>query len=216
VCLDRIREQEAVKDPDTGLRATVSQQRADALVSLARRGLGADSDVERSTVVLHADLALVTGDDPAGHATVGAQPVAAEVMRRHLCDGRIEWAVDGPDGRTVGVGRATRRWPAWLARQIRHRDGERCRVPGCPNRIHQIHHIRGWFPDGTTDTANGVGLCWTNHVDVHHGRLRIEGNADGELVFTTAGGKQLRSPPRRMTPEVKALLRDVTPRLHLE
>jgi hypothetical protein len=167
--------------------------------------------------VLHADIGLLTGKDPDGAATVGAQmPVAAETVRRHLCDGRIEWAIDGPDGRTLGIGRAARVWPAWLARQIRHRDGDRCRVPGCTNRIHQIHHIDGWVPDGRTDSSNGVGLCWQNHLDVHEDRLRISGNADAELIFTTASGKQLRSPPRRMTAPVKALLRDLSPRFDLD
>ena len=58
-------------------------------------------------------------------------PIAAAALERLLCDGNIEWSVDGPDGAALGIGRASRAWPAWLARLIRRRDGNRCRWPGC-------------------------------------------------------------------------------------
>ncbi len=143
VALDRIREQEGLGavDPDSGRRATGVQQRADALVCLARRWLGADADVERSTVVLHADVGLLTGEGLSGHASLAdGTPLAAETLRR-CCDTRVEWGIEGGGGVVLGVGRAARVWPAWLARLIRGRDGERC---------HAVHE-GGWSVAGTGD-----------------------------------------------------------------
>ncbi len=114
VALDRIREQEALGavDADSGRRATGVQQRADALVCLARRWLGADADVERSTVVLHADVGLLTGEGLSGHASLAdGTPLAAETLRR-CCDTRVEWRIEGGGGVVLGVGRAARVWPA--------------------------------------------------------------------------------------------------------
>lgn len=212
--LDRIREQEAVRDPDTERYPTVSQQRADALVSLAHRGLGADAHHDRATVVLHADASVVCDGNDDGHARLpDGTPVATETVRRLACDGRIEWAIDGPDGVTLGVGRATRSWPPWVARIIVDRDGGRCRFGRCPNRIHHIHHIAEWVADrGRTDTRNGAGLCWTHHHLVHEGRWRIEGNADHTLTFVSPDGmRRIESPVRRLSPQAKQWLQEVLP-----
>src|SRR5690606_10599754 len=129
VLLDRIREAEATADPDTGRYPSIAQQRYDALVSLLRRELAQDT-VDRATVVIHADGGLLADAAPNGPATTaGGTSVAAETVRRHCCDGRIEWAIDGPDGTTLGIRRASRIWPPWLTRLIRHRD-QHCRFPG--------------------------------------------------------------------------------------
>jgi hypothetical protein len=160
--LDRLASQNATADPDTGVYPTVPQQRADALVGLCGLGLAADGDLDRATVVVHGDVGLLTGENPDGHATLADQmPIAATAFQRLACDGRLEWAVDGPDGTTLGIGRAERQWPPWLVRYIRRRDAQTCRFPGCSAPIHHIHHIDGWTGDlGGTDDTNGIGLCW--------------------------------------------------------
>ncbi len=207
VALDRIRERTAEADPATGMYPSLPQQRADALVALAGWRLGADPDPDRATVVVHADLALLTGEDRLGRAALSdGTGVAGEVARRLACDGRIEWAVDAPDGTTIGVGRATRAWPTWLARLICHRDGDRCRFAGCERPIHHLHHSHQWERGGHTTSANGVGLCYTHHHLVHEGGWTVEGNADADLRFRSPTGRALVSKPRRLRPDVKRKL----------
>lgn len=214
VALDRIREQEAQRDPDTGRRPTRAQQRADALASLAGRSLAADTHPDRATVVLHADVALLTGENPDGHAaTPDGTPLAAETVRRHCCDGRIEWAIQGPDGVDLGIGRASRIWPPWLSRLIRCRDGDRCRFPGCGVPIHQIHHIRHWIPTGETTSRNGVGLCYHHHRLVHEGGWTARGDGDRNVEFTSPTGTHLISRPRRLQPTTRHRLQGILPHL---
>jgi len=197
----------------------VAQQRYDALMAIVHRDLGADGDVDRATVVLHAEASVVCDRDDDGHCSLpDGTPVAAETVRRLACDGRIEWAIDGPDGVTLGIGRASRAWPAWLARQIIQRDGGRCRFPGCTRPIHQIHHTAEWVADkGRTDTCNGAGFCWTDHRLVHEGDWTVTGNADRTLTFTSPDGRVvLESPVRKLSPQTKAWMRDAMPRLLAE
>lgn len=209
VALDRIREADAGPDPDTGTYPSLAQQRADALGCLAGMRLGADPDCDRATVVVHADVELMTGQDPAGRAELeDGTAVAPEVVRRMACDSRIEWAMHGPDGTILGVGRARRSWPGWLSRQIRARDGQCCRHPGCGRPIHHIHHMRQWCRGGRTDSANGVGLCFFHHHLVHEGGWVIRGDADGEVVFTSPTGRSLSSHPRLLDPRVRRRILD--------
>jgi hypothetical protein len=214
VLLDRERDRTAVPNPETGVFDPVRQQRYDALQDILRRELAQDDDVDRATVVIHADVDLLTGENPDGHATTqDGTPVAAETVRRHCCDGRLEWAVDGPDGTTLGIGRASRTWPHWLARLIRGRD-QHCRFGTCPNPIHEIHHIAQWTADrGPTDDNNGIGLCWKHHRDVHEGGWTIGGNPNGHVTFTGPHGRTLDSNPRQLDPKLKRRLRGIRPDL---
>jgi hypothetical protein len=118
---------------------------------------------------------------------------------------RDEEIVDGPDGTTVGIGRADRSIPRWLRRRIRRRDGGCCQFPGCGRRIRQVHHIRHWTRDeGPTDAWNLCGLCWYHHRVVHEGGWTIQGNADGELTFRSPYGKVLRSRPQPLKSDVRS------------
>jgi hypothetical protein len=215
VALDRISSEEAVKDPATGCYPSGCQQRADALVSLAHRGLGADTNPDLATVVFHADAAVALDPDceECGHLADGT-PVAAETIRRHACDSRIEWAYHDADGVVLGVGRATRSWPYWLARQIRERDGNRCRFPGCPNHAVHIHHIQEVNAQGPTNSRNGVCLCFVHHPSMHEGGWSCTGNADSDLTFTSPTGRVLpTSCARRLDPEIRQHIHDLDPSL---
>jgi hypothetical protein len=213
--LDRLAAQHANPDPDTGVYPTVHQQRADALVGLCGLGLAADGDLDRATVVVHGDVGLLTGENPDGHATLAdLMPIAATAFQRLACDGRIEWAVDGPDGTTLGIGRAERQWPPWLVRYIRRRDAQTCRFPGCTAPIHHIHHIDNWTGDlGGTDDTNGIGLCWVHHHDVHEGGWTITGNPNGTVTFTSPHKRPFLSPCPGVTQHTLDLL-DAPPHTH--
>src|SRR5690606_7577983 len=130
-----------------------------------------------------------------------------EGLLRLLCDAPVECALHDGSGRTVGIGRARRTVPGWLARQVRRRDTT-CRFPGCERPIRQIHHIRHWARGGPTDLDNLVGLCWHHHDLVHDGGWRIEGDPEAELTFESPTGRRVGSRPQPLRPEVRYLLGD--------
>ena len=77
-------------------------------------------------------------------------------------------------------------------REILRRDGYCCRTPGCPHRMWlQLHHTVFFSRCGKTVRQNLVPLCFRCHTNVHAGRLKITGNADGTLTFTDAQGSNL-------------------------
>lgn len=192
-------------DQRLGIWSPIAVRRADALHELALQGLGSAPVPHRATVVLHADAAVVDGTRP-GNGLLGDLAVCARGVLRALCDARVEVALHGPDGATVGVARASRRIPAWLHRQVAHRDGT-CRWPGCERAIRQVHHVEHWAAGGPTDLRNLVGLCWTHHVLLHEGGWRLEGDPDHNLTFVSPLGRCLTSRPRPLRPEVRARLR---------
>ena len=168
-------------DPETGGWDPIRQRRADALHDLATRAIGADPDPDRATVVIHADATVVDGE-VAGNGFLGDVAICQTTVLRSLCDARVEVAVHGPDGATVGVARATQQIPWWLRRQITGRDLT-CRFPGCERQIRQIHHVVHWTDGGETNADNLCGLCWHHHHLVHEGGWTVEGNPDDELAF---------------------------------
>jgi Domain of unknown function (DUF222)/HNH endonuclease len=181
---------------------------ADALVELASQRLDADFDADRATVVAHIDVAVLTGEDGAAELESGAG-LAAETARRLVCDSRLQAALHASDGTPLGVGRASRTVPHWLARQVRHRD-HACRFPGCTRtRFTQNHHIDFWVAhEGPTDLNNLVLLCWHHHRLVHEGGWRVRGDPAGHLEFLRPDGRVLQTGPPGLRPEVRRRLFD--------
>jgi hypothetical protein len=178
--LDRHAER-AGPNADTGAWDPISTRRADALHDLATRALGADPDPDRATVVIHADAKVIDGQ-VAGNGFLRDVAICQTTLLRSLCDARVEVALHGPDGATVGIARASQHIPHWLRRHIGLRD-HTCRFPGCERQIRQIHHIDHWTNGGPTNADNLCGLCWYHHHLVHEGGWTIEGNPTGELTF---------------------------------
>ena len=145
VALDR-RAERAGPNAETGQWDPAAMRRADALHDLATRALGADPDPDRATVVIHADARVIDGE-VAGNGFIRDIAICRTGVMHALCDARVEVALHGPDGTTVGVARAAQAIPPWLRRTITHRDGT-CRFPGCERRIRQIHHIHWWTKGG--------------------------------------------------------------------
>ena len=142
----------APRRAETGLYDPYELRAADALVQLARSGPAA-AEPALPTLVVHVDAeTLVTRD---GSAVVENGPaLPAEVARRLACDARVETVAEVADGSTVGIGRAARTVPPWLARRVRHR-AQGCRFPGCErSRWVHLHHLIHWAAGGPTDLGN--------------------------------------------------------------
>ncbi len=101
---------------------------ADALRRMASQSIGADSDPDRATVVIHVDAEVLAGGSGAGLVEDGPL-LPTETARRLACDSRWQLFADF-EGQTVGIGRISRRIPASLLRALRLRD-RCCRFPGC-------------------------------------------------------------------------------------
>jgi hypothetical protein len=196
------RAEAAGPDPETGLWAPHEQRAAGALRDLCAediaRAAADGSEPDAAMVVVHAPAALLEDlddreRDATSNATINGEPITDPVLRRFLCDARIEVSFDRPDGCTVGIGRATRHPPAWLRRRVIGRDHGRCRWPGCGRPVRHLHHMVHWTRDGPTDAANLMGVCWHHHHLLHEGGWDASGNADGEIVVTSPHGRTLRS-----------------------
>jgi hypothetical protein len=119
----------------------------------------------------------------AGVATSAGAPVSDETARRLACDAELRRLVVDPAGLVLDVGRAIRTVSPQLRLAVEHRDGGRCRFPGCRSRIDEAHHLTYWSNGGRTVRSNLIGLCWFHHHEVHHRGWVLTGSADDEVVF---------------------------------
>ena len=102
--------------------------------------------------------------------------IHSETARRLLCNGRVQ-VIEQGTGSVVGVGRVSREPPAWMMRQLRHRDGG-CRFHRCgARRFTQAHHIVWWEHGGATDLDNLLLVCSSHHKLVHEHGWSIRGPA---------------------------------------
>jgi hypothetical protein len=194
-------------DPTTDTWAPISVRRADALHALATQKLGSSSAPDRATVVIHADVDILDGRAP-GNGFIADLAVCRSGVLRSLCDARVEVALHGPHGATVGVARASQQIPWWLRRQVHGRDVN-CRGFGCGRRIRQVHHITHWADGGETNLDNLVGLCWEHHRLVHEGGWSIVGEPNDEITFISPDGRRrlpCRPRPRRPDLEPRRVL----------
>jgi Domain of unknown function (DUF222) len=192
-------------------RTPFDQRMADALVTLCRADTGGDGvgvgraahsqaggrRRNRPTLVVHADMDFLAGNEGGGGGgeldTLG--PVSREVARRLACDAKVFVSADGPDGRSLDLGRA-RRDPSDAQRiEIRRRD-KGCRFPGCGHaEFTDVHHITHWIEGGTTDLCNLIELCDEHHRLVHEMGWTVSGDANVELTFRSPTGRLSTSTP---------------------
>jgi uncharacterized protein DUF222/HNH endonuclease len=180
--LERASEDVTVEDD---VRDPEGARLADALVGLVTSRSGGS---EQPVVVVHANVAVL--GEAGGHAeTELGVALADETVRRLTCDAIIEWVVEAA-GMPIGIGRRSRNVPAWLRRQVVHRDGG-CRFPGCGRtRWADAHHIQHWGQGGPTDLDNLVMLCHAHHRLVHEGGWTIRGHPGQRLGFHDPTGRQ--------------------------
>jgi len=166
-------------------------------------GPGSDIDAGRTifgglaaTIIVHADLALLTGGDGHGTASIeGAGPISAEIARRLACDAGPTISLEAPDG-TILDQFPWRRLPSTVQRiEIARRD-QGCRFSGCGyNLITNVHHMRHWIDGGPTVLSNLITLCAAHHSRVHELGWKMSGDANGLVTFTGPHGRQSVSSP---------------------
>jgi Domain of unknown function (DUF222)/HNH endonuclease len=179
--LERAAEDVAVED---NVRDREGARLADALVGLVTSG---SEDSAQPVVVVHTDVSVLgTAGGYAG--TESGVALADDTVRRLTCDAVVEWVVEA-GGMPIGIGRRSRNVPAWLRRQVRHRDSG-CRFPGCRRtRWADAHHLQHWGRGGPTDLDNLVLLCYAHHRLVHEGGWTIRGHPALRLQFHDPQGR---------------------------
>lgn len=168
--IDRLADQlpSLPNDPDP-----VDARRADALMLMASREIADDQDSDRATVVVSADLEALQGD-ARGCELEGGPVIPPEVARRLSCDCRLQLVIRDDKGLAVGIGRTARVVPAWMMRELLHRDGG-CVFPGCgTRRFLEAHHIEHWSQGGETNLDNLILLCSFHHTLVHEHGWTVE------------------------------------------
>lgn len=150
----------------------------DALSHQATQGPSDGGDLHRSVVLYECQRCRRT-ELETGAGAVDLEPSAAATVGcgAETRDLRSEERV-APRGGEVSA--AVRR-AVWL------RDRSRCRVPGCAQRHYvALHPFDRCVDDGADARSRCCLLCTRHHRLVHEGQLRIEGDADGELLFVAA------------------------------
>ncbi|MFD1714139.1 DUF222 domain-containing protein [Amnibacterium flavum] len=199
-------------DPDTpgGDEATrdtrtIGQRRLDALTSIMRDSLRADtgdtSGVDTTVLVTIPLEALLSGVGTATLFGVDA-PISARTARRMACDAKIIPVVLDGNSQPLDLGTARRLFSPTQRQAMAVRDGG-CVWPGCdepPSRC-QSAHVTPWASGGPTDIRNGVLLC-----PFHHRRFDLDGwdldtdPATGTRYLIPPAWVDARRTPRRISP----------------
>jgi hypothetical protein len=105
--------------------------------------------------------------------------ISAASLERARCDSQCIGSLDTDDPAT-----AAQEVPPRVRRLVFHRDGYRCRVPGCRSaRFLEVHHIVHREHGGTHDPSNLILLCDGHHAYHHDGIITIGGRAPDQLRF---------------------------------
>lgn len=199
-------------DPATGSLLPRHQQLADGLVDMAAAALTAPDRARAPTpaVTVHVDAEVMTGGE--GRATLQAGgPVPAETARRLGCDARMRLVAER-DGAPVGIGRASRSVPPFLAEVVWDAWGC-CGWPGCTRAfLCDLHHVRPRAEGGPTDVDNLVPVCRPHHRALHEGGFRLARTPQGGLVAVHPNGTVLGTGPPRLRPELERWLGRMLPR----
>jgi hypothetical protein len=180
--------------PDETDACFASARRADALVALCSARIAEDSDQDRASVVVHAQLGALVGDD-GGCEIEDGPAVHPETVRRLMCNARVQTVLEDGAGNVLGLGRMSREPTAWMVRQIRYRD-RGCRFPGCGTRAFtQAHHIVWWRHGGRTDLDNLLLICSFHHRLVHEHGWSVSRDDDGTLRWFSRDGVRYRAGP---------------------
>lgn len=172
------------RDEDTGehdLR-TPSARRADALLDLVSRTVGAPDGVTRqakTSLVVTIGLETLQGRCRGAGLTMDEEVLTVGTMRRLACDAQVIPVVLGSRGEVLDQGMARRLFDRAQIRHLWLRD-KHCTFPDCskPAAWADAHHLVHWVDGGPTDIDNAALLCRAHHTLVHTyryaGRVRYE------------------------------------------
>lgn len=178
------------RDEDTGERdlRTPAARRADALLDLIQRAVGAPDGVPRqakTSVSLTIDYEVLAGRCRGAGVTMEGEVLTPGTVRRLACDALIIPLVLGSRGEVLDQGEAQRLFTRPQIRHLWARDGG-CTFPGCskPAAWTDAHHLVHWLDGGPTDIDNGALLCRAHHTVVHSNRYagRVVEGARGPRV----------------------------------
>ncbi|WP_062378399.1 HNH endonuclease signature motif containing protein [Demequina pelophila] len=167
---------QARRDERTGDERTAAQIRVDALVSLARHGMGCEAPGSgvSTEVVVRIDEAALRNDLSLGSVDDLTDPITMGTLRLMTVDAQIRPAVMGGASVPLDWGRARRLFTAQQRRALAERDGG-CAWCLAPPSWCVTHHADEWVAHrGPTDLANGVLLCVGCHVRLHESQWRLE------------------------------------------
>ena len=171
---------------------TPAQQRADALVELARAYLaGTPSRANLPHVLVLTDPATLRGDAVGECRLADGTRISPDTARRIACDANIQHLILDDDRVPLALGRSTRTFTPDQFRVMVARDGG-CRCCGASPERCDAHHLNEWNHHGPTDIDNGMLLCrYGCHRGIHEGHWKIVGNPNGRLEFTDQDGNHI-------------------------
>jgi hypothetical protein len=198
-------------DPDaptmyvyTARSGSCSSELMGRLFRAAADGMADERDHEALTpeVVVHVDADVLTGvadseDQDTLHRAhlEGGPAVSRAVIERLACDARISLTTHAEDGRTLDIGRSSRR-PSPRQRKALLRRDSGCAMPGCQRaRFLHAHHVVFWSRGGRTSVDNLVLLCGRHHRLLHEGAFSIEALGRQRFRFRDADGAALEYAP---------------------
>jgi hypothetical protein len=119
------------------------------------------------------------------------------VARRLACDADLTLSFETPGG-TVLDQKPLERDPSLAQRIAVHRRDGGCRWEDCGSRnLTDVHHMKPVTEGGRTELSNLITMCIPHHSRVHELGWTMEGDAQGEVRFTSPHGQVLRSSPVR-------------------
>ncbi len=159
-----------------------------ALMMMARHVLGGPTDRGRASYQVS-----MTVCDHCGkgwqHGGGELVQVGAEVVAMAVCDRQNIGPVGGAHVGGKEKRRATQDVPPSVRREVMHRDGGRCVVPGCRHATWvELHHIKPRSEGGQHIADNLIVTCGGHHRAVHRGDLVILGQVSTGLTFLRSDG----------------------------
>jgi hypothetical protein len=163
-------------EADTGAHdpRTPQARRADALLDLVSRAVGAPEGVPRqakTSLVVTIGLDVLQGRCRGAGVTMAEEILTTDTVRRMACDAQLIPVVLGTHAQILDHGIGRRLFDRAQIRHLWLRDGH-CTFPGCskPAAWTDAHHLVHWLDGGPTDISNAALLCRAHHTVVHRER----------------------------------------------
>jgi hypothetical protein len=163
-------------DADTGAHdpRTPGARRADALLDLVTRAVGAPEGVPRqakTSLVVTIGLDVLQRRCRGAGLTMAGEILTTDTVRRMACDAQLIPAVLGTHAEILDQGMGRRLFDRAQTRHLWLRD-RHCTFPGCskPAAWTDAHHLVHWLDHGPTNLTNAALLCRAHHTVVHRER----------------------------------------------